>query len=226
MLNSLFSSTEVNTGLTLSNILICTTVSIVLGIIIACIHMYKNQYSKSYIVTLALMPVIVQMVIILVNGNLGTGVAVMGAFSLVRFRSIPGNAREIGSIFLAMAVGLATGTGYVAAAAIFVVIIGFSNILLNIIPFGEQKKNIKDLKITIPENLDYEGVFDDIFSTYTNEAKLFKVKTTNMGSLFELQYKVNIKDDQSEKKFIDEIRSRNGNLTIVCSRFADNKEDL
>ena len=170
------------------------------------------------------MPLIVQIVIMLVNGNLGAGVAVMGAFSLVRFRSIPGTARDIGSIFCAMAVGLATGMGYLAAAFVFLFCFSVVNVVLNVSKFGEGKQGEKQLKITIPENLDYMGIFDDLFEKYTKEYHLRQVRTTNMGSLFELTYTINLKSQQEEKKFIDDIRCRNGNLKIVCGLDPESRE--
>ncbi|MEY8295591.1 MAG: DUF4956 domain-containing protein [Emergencia timonensis] len=202
----------------------CTLASIVLGVFCAIIYMYRNRYNKSFVVTLALMPLIVQLVIMLVNGNLGAGVAVMGAFSLVRFRSIPGTAKDIGSIFCAMAVGLATGMGYLAAALVFLVCFSIVNVILNMSKFGERNQGEKQLKITIPENLDYMGIFDDLFEKYTKGYQLTQVRTTNMGSLFELTYTINLKSEQEEKQFIDDIRCRNGNLKIVCGLNPENKE--
>lgn len=225
MLNSLFESvisTEFNAG----TFLACILVSLVLGFVIAASYMFRNRYTKSFVITLAILPSIIQMIIMLVNGNLGTGVAVMGAFSLVRFRSAPGNAREIGSIFLAMAVGLATGMGYIGISVLFTVIILAVNILYSLIKFGESRKAEKDLKITIPESLDYSGIFDDIFKDYTTSCELVKVKTCNMGSLFQLFYKIILKDQTKEKELIDALRCRNGNLDIICSKVDFGKEEL
>lgn len=205
---------------------ISTIVSLVLGLGIACVYMYKNNYNKSFVVTLALLPAMVQIVIMLVNGNLGAGVAVMGAFSLVRFRSIPGNSRDISSIFLSMAVGLATGMGYIFYAAVFLIIIGLSNIVLMYSSFGGEKNDCRTLKVTIPENLDYDGLFDDLFSEYTRSAELCRIKTTNMGSLIELTYKIRINTSVVPKKFIDDVRCRNGNLNITVSHQMEAKEEL
>ena len=162
--------------------------------------------------------------IMLVNGNLGTGVAVMGAFSLVRFRSLPGNAREIGSIFLAMALGLAAGMGYLGTAMLLMIVSGGITILLISLPAGRAGR--KELKITIPENLDYSGIFDDIFAKYTKKSELVRVRTVNMGSLYELCYQVDLKSEFIEKNMLDEIRCRNGNLTIVCGRLPDGRDEL
>lgn len=225
LMNTLLSGTTA-TAITFGYLLACTGASIGFGLIISWIYMFRNNYSKSFVVTLALLPAIIQLVIMLVNGNVGTGVAVMGAFSLVRFRSIPGSARDIGTIFFAMAIGLATGMGYLAVALLFVLIIGMMTILLNIISFGEKKSTGKMLKITIPENLDYTGLFDDLFKEYTENAELVKVKTTNMGSLYELHYHINMKNEKVEKEFLDEIRCRNGNLNIICGKIMTEREEL
>lgn len=213
------------TELAPGSLFLCTAGSIALGLLIAAAHMYRNKYTKGFVITLALLPAIVQMVIMLVNGNVGTGVAVMGAFSLVRFRSTPGNAREIGSIFLAMAVGLSTGMGYIGIALVFVLLIAGAMVLLHMLPFGGNGQE-KELKITIPENLDYGGIFDDIFRQYFTRCSLQRVKTTNMGSLFELQYRVVLKDEAQEKEMLDAIRCRNGNLTIICGRVPEGAVEL
>jgi len=227
VLHSIIETAEAS-ALTMESLLICTMASILFGFFVAGIYMYKNTYSKSFVATLVVLPAMVQIVIMIVNGNLGTGVAVMGAFSLVRFRSIPGSARDISSIFLAMAVGLSTGMGYIGIALIFLVMIGFVTLLLNLLKFGEQKQLAveKELKITIPENLDYNGIFDDLFEKYTGKAELDRVKTTNMGSLYELKYQINLKDPSTEKQFIDEIRCRNGNLSIALGRVPTRREEL
>jgi len=194
--------------------------SIILGLIIAICYMYRTSYNKSFVVTLVLLPSIVMAVISLVNGNLGTGIAVMGAFSLVRFRSIPGTAKEIGYIFFAMAVGLATGMNYIAFAVVFTICVGLASTLLYKVKFGEPNQLHKELKITIPETLDYTGLFDDLFNEYTSSYKMIKVRTTNLGSLYQLFYEITLKDEKQEKEFIDKIRCRNGNLDIICGRIA------
>jgi uncharacterized membrane protein YhiD involved in acid resistance len=214
-----------SSDITLAQMAVCTLVSLALGGVCAAIYMYRNRYNKSFVITMVLMPAIVQMVIMLVNGNLGTGVAVAGAFSLVRFRSLPGSAREIGSIFLAMAVGLATGTGYLGIAVLFVAALGAVSVLLVRTGFGEAREEEKELRITVPETLEYEGAFQDVFAQYTNKAQLLSVKTTNMGSLFELHYHVALKGQESTKAFLDDLRCRNGNLTIKLERAATARED-
>ena len=211
-------SSIIGSEITLSVFAICTAVSLVLGIGTALVSMFKNRCSQSFVVALAVLPAIVQIVIMLVNGNIGAGVAVAGAFSLVRFRSAPGSAREIGYVFLAMAIGLATGMGYVVLAAMFFVVIAAVMLLLAAVNFGNKHDSERVLKITIPENLDYDGLFDDLFEKYTKSHELVKVRTSNMGTLYELQYRIVLKSVQPPKAFIDDIRCRNGNLNIICGR--------
>lgn len=215
MLNSM-----IGTEITLMTFLICTMFSLLLGIGTAFLSMFKTRYSQSFVITLAIMPAIVQIVIMLVNGNIGAGVAVAGAFSLVRFRSVPGTAKEIALIFLAMAIGLSTGMGYVALSFIFFVVIAAVLLLLTAIHFGQSDTSERVLKITIPENLDYDGLFDDLFDIYVKSYSLDKIKTTNMGTLYELHYLITLKDNHVPKAFLDAIRCRNGNLNIVCCKEA------
>ena len=224
MLNQLVTTSILTDGLTVQVFLITMGTAFILGLISTLIYMYKNEYSKNFVVTLALLPAIVGAVILMVNGNLGTGIAVMGAFSLVRFRSIPGGAREIGSIFLAMAIGLASGTGYLGVALVLTLVIGGLSLILFASPFGEQGETEKDLRITIPEELDYTTIFDDLFAKYTKKVNLVTAKTTNMGSLYELHYQISLKDKNKEKDFIDELRCRNGNLNIICGRLKKKEE--
>lgn len=221
MLDSILSG-----SLTAGTYLLCTGASLALGILGALVYMYKNTYSKGFAVTLCLLPAVVQLVILLVNGNIGAGVAVAGAFSLVRFRSAPGTAREILAIFCAMAVGLATGMGYLLVAALFLLVIGLATLALVSTHFGEASAQEKQLKITIPENLDYAGLFDAEFAAFTARAELVRVKTTNLGSLFELQYRIRLKNEMEEKRFLDALRVKNGNLNITCGRMPSGKEEL
>lgn len=228
MLNEIFSSvlTDSAASLSASDILLCTVVSLALGFLIALFYTFRSRHSKSFVVTLALLPAVVQLVIMLVNGNLGTGVAVMGAFSLVRFRSVPGSAKEICSIFLAMAVGLATGMGYLAVAAVFVLVMGIAGLIYTLSGFGGEKHVHKQLKITIPESLDYTNVFDDLLGEYTGKSELVQVRTANMGSLYRLEYQIELKDPAKEKEFLDALRCRNGNLEISCGRVPETREEL
>ena len=206
------------TELTLSVFLICTAVSLALGIGLALVSLYRARSTQSFAVTLAILPLVVQVVIMLVNGNIGAGVAVAGAFSLVRFRSAPGTAREIAVLFLAMAIGLADGMGYVALAALTFVIAAAVLLALTALSFGGGDRCQRTLKITIPEDLDYDGLFDDLLTQYTTAYSLQKVKTTNMGTLYELEYRITLPGDTVPKAFLDALRCRNGNLTITCGR--------
>ena len=214
MLNTIITGTEIS----VSAFFICTAVSLLLGVGAALLSMYKAKYTRSFVLTLALLPAMVQIIIMMVNGNIGAGVAVAGAFGLIRFRSAPGSAREIGLVFLATAIGLATGMGYVVVAAVFFAIIALAAVLLTVLGFGAGETDERELKITIPESLDYDGLFDDLFSRYTRSAELDRVKTTNMGTLYELCYRVVLREPGQTKAFLDELRQRNGNLNIVCGK--------
>ena len=218
MLN-IFNSIIPNTGVTPAVFIIIVLVSLVLGGLLALVHTYKNDYTKSFVMTLALLPAVVSVVILMVNGNIGAGVAVAGAFSLVRFRSAPGTAREIGAIFAAMGMGLITGMGYIGYAALFTLLIGIAMIVYSNFAMDGKKNLRKILKITIPENLNYSEVFDEILKAYTSSYKLKQVKTSNMGSLFKLSYEIVLNDPSIEKEFIDKLRTRNGNLEISVSEY-------
>ena len=216
MLDSLFLPVYTSTDqITASVYLVCLLASLALGAVIAFAAGFRSRQSKSFMLALLLIPVIVQMVIMLVNDNVGAGVAVMGAFSLVRFRSAPGSAKEIVSIFLAMATGLATAKGYIALAAVFVIVISLIMIISTYVRFKEKDDLVRELKITIPEDLNYAHEFDDLFDTYTKRSKLLNVKTTNMGSLYKLSYEVELKSEDNVQSFIDDLRTRNGNLEIA-----------
>ncbi len=204
-------------NLTLANFLACLGTAFGLGLIIALVHQKTARASSHFVTTLAILPMLVAMAIMLVNGNLGAGVATVGVFSLVRFRSIAGNSRSIMSIFFAMAIGLAIGVGYLGFAALFTVIVSLIIIGLSVFNFGESKTTTHKLTILVPEDLDYTSAFDKIFDKYLTRFSLEKSKTTNMGSLFELTYFVNMKSDTNEKEFIDKIRVKNGNLKVALS---------
>ena len=210
----------------LNSFVLSSFCSILFGFAVAAIYMFRNRYSKNMAITLVLLPITVQVIITVVSGNIGAGIAVAGAFSLVRFRSIQGNARDIGSLFLAMALGLISGMGYLFYAFIFIFLFGTTSLLLIHFRFGQRKKNTRLMKIIIPENLDYEGLFDDIFAKYTESFELEQVKTINMGSLYELSYLIQLKSSSMSKEFIDEIRCRNGNLNIQIGREQNDGKEL
>lgn len=223
MLNTMFRGifdTDMTRVIAVSDFLLCVACALIIGLFLAFAYMYQTRYTKSFVATLALLPAVVCVVIMMVNGNVGTGVAVAGAFSLVRFRSVPGTAKEIGAIFLAMCSGLVAGMGYLAYAFLAALILGGMMLLYSQLDFGTRRgsSNYKTMHITIPEDLDYSGVFDGILTKYTRRYELQQVKTTNMGSLFKLTYDVVLKNPKKEKEFIDELRCRNGNLEIMVCR--------
>ncbi len=230
MLNSIFNSvfeTTTNAGFALPQFLECLGISILLGIFIAFVYNLQNKSTQSFTLTLAILPAVVAVVIMVVNGNVGAGVAVAGAFSLVRFRSAPGSAKEISMIFLAMACGLMCGMGYLAYAIVFAIVLTILLAVMNAIKFGAPKQSDKKaLRISIPEDLNYSGLFDEIFAQYTGYCKLLSVKSTNMGSMFKLTYQITLKDEAQEKAFIDALRVRNGNLEIAISTEETTTYDL
>ncbi len=193
-------------------------VALILGLIIGVAYMFacrKEGYGKNFIVGLVLLPAIVSVVILLIGSNVARAFSMAGAFALVRFRSAPGNAKDISVVFFAMAAGLACGLGYVTFAAVFVAALAAVLLLLSATGFAESDKGVKQLKVVIPENLNYTNVFDEVFEKYISKAELKKVKTTNMGTMFELTYNVAVKKGADEKAFIDDLRVRNGNLNIM-----------
>ena len=226
MLNNMFSSILSNGTFTSTQFAVVTLTSLGCGFIIAAGYSVRNKCSRSFAITLIMLPAIVELVIILVNGNIGAGVAVAGAFSLVRFRSAPGRGQEITSIFLAMAVGLATGMGYIGVAVFFTIIISVINVILNMTGFASAGEAQRILKISVPENLDFEGKFEDIFEKYLSSYTYEEVKTSNMGSLYKITLSVALKAGVSTKAMIDEIRTRNGNLDISLGRQIENTDSL
>lgn len=223
MIENLFKGlfdTDLTKTISVADFLLCLVCSLVLGILMAIIYMYRTRYTKSFVVTLALLPAVVCIVIMMVNGNVGAGVAVAGAFSLVRFRSVPGTAKEICTLFLAMGTGLIAGMGYLGFATLFTVVMCLAFWIYNRLDFGSKKNAeiYKTLTIVIPEDLDYTGVFDDVFKEYTLSYELVRVKSTNMGSMFKLTYNIMLRSFNLEKEMIDKLRERNGNLEITVSK--------
>ena len=209
--------TVISMPMTVWQFVLCVVTALVLGILASLVFSVRRQQTNSHAASIALLPAVVTVVIMMVNGNIGAGLAVAGTFALVRFRSAPGSARDITGLFFAVAIGLSCGMGYLAMAAVFFVIFSAAVLLLTYTGFGENRA-ARQLKITIPENLDYDGLFDDILEKYTSGYELIRVRTTNMGTLFELTYTVILKEKSISKQFIDELRCRNGNLNIICSR--------
>lgn len=212
--------TDMTSVISISDFLLCVGVSLLIGVILAFGAVYRSRCTKSFVMTLSLLPAAVCVVIMMVNGNVGAGVAAAGAFSLVRFRSVPGTGKEITMLFLAMGAGLMTGMGYLGFALLFTLIMCALCLLCAQLDFGMKKSAAacKTLNITIPEDLDYTGVFEDILEEYAASWELVRVKTTNMGSMFRLTYDLILRDIGKEKEMIDELRCRNGNLEITVSR--------
>ena len=220
--------TDMTRTISVESFVLCIICSLVIGIILALGYMAHARYTKSYIITLAVLPAIVCVVIMMVNGNIGTGLAVAGAFSLVRFRSVPGSAKEITMLFLAMGTGLLTGMGYIGFGFVFAIIMSLIMALYNRFDFGTQKNALryKTIRIAIPEDLDYSDIFDDIWSVYTDKCELVRVKSFNMGSMFRITYNLTMKKNVSEKEMLDMIRCRNGNLEITISKQDNSVEEL
>ena len=221
MLNDILLGRIISYTMTLPAFLGCVGASMLLGVLAALLFTAKTHHTDSFTLTVAVLPAIVCLVIMLVNGNIGTGLGVAGTFALTRFRSLPGTAREIAALFFAVALGIACGMGYVVVAGIFFVMMAAFVLVLEALHFGGANNAARQLKITIPEDLDYEGLFDDLFDRYTTRRELMRVRTTNMGTLYELSYRIQLKNPAETKAFIDEIRCRNGNLNIVCGRVSD-----
>lgn len=214
MLNSIITQ-----PITLKVLLMCMITAIVLGILNALVFSFRQHHSRSFILTLALLPMAVCIVIMMVNGNIGAGIAVAGTFTLVRFRSIPGTAREISAIFVDMVIGFTLGMGYIGIAVIFFALSAILTLVLTLVNFGMPSRIEKNLKITIPEDFDYNELFDDVFEKYTVRCELEQIRTTNMGTLFELSYRIVLPEKKIPKEFIDELRARNGNLNIIINDF-------
>ena len=222
MLDTLFGTIFDSSGeITVLQFLLCILVSLVLGAALALSYMFKSKYTKSFVLTLTLLPAVVCVVILMVNGNIGAGIAVAGAFSLVRFRSVPGTAKEIAAIFISMVAGLVMGTGYIGYAVLYTIVLGAAMMIYSATAGKNRKKGgspDRTLRITVPENLNYTDAFDPVLETYTTNYEIVSVKTTNMGSLYRLTYDLTMKDPSREKEFIDELRCLNGNLEICICR--------
>lgn len=209
-------SAQAITDITLGQFCICVGAALLIGFLISLVYIFchrKEGYSQSYVFTIIMLPTIVSLILLLINTTAGA-LSLAGAFTLVRFRSVPGDPKDIAYIFFSMAAGVACGIGYIGFAVVFFLVLGVVMFVLSEMNFGGCKTRHMTLKITIPENLDYQGVFDPVLSRYTRFHKLRRVKTTNFGTLFELIYSVDVSEDIDQKKFIDELRALNGNMTI------------
>lgn len=215
----------IGNSITLQGFMISIGCAMVLGLFTSLMFTHFTRHTGSLAITLAVLPPIVTLVIMMINGNVGAGLAVAGAFALVRFRSLPGTAKEVCGIFLSVSIGLACGMGYVGVAVMYFVLMSVFIIALETCKFGQGRLAERQLKITIPEDLDYEEIFDDLLEKYTVRWELVRVHTTNMGTLYELTYEVLMRNKAESRAFINELRCRNGNLSISLGRAAD-KESM
>lgn len=220
-------SSIIENGLTTYSALICSLTSVLLGFWAAFLYRLNNpRASKNLMITLTVMPLLVQVVIMLVNGSIGAGIAVMGAFNLVRFRSAPGTSRELCYIFLSMAVGLATGMGFIGFAILVGILAGIILAVLGFTPVFGIVRTAKLIRVLVPEDMDYMQCFKELFAEYTSRHRLIMSKTVSMGTLYELRYEIILKNADKEKEFLDKIRAINGNLTVACSILTDNHEEM
>ena len=221
-MDKLFNNILVNISSDITVLSALTTIfsAVILGVIVTVIY-YKTQddatYQRSMAVTLLMLPVILSVIILFVGSNIARAFSLAGTLSIIRFRSAPGDPKDIGFIFFDIAAGLACGVGLYAYGFMFVIILGILLVIVEKGRFFEKKYIQKTLKITIPENLNYEGAFDDILQKYTKKYSLMKIKTTDLGSLFELNYHVTMEEGQNEQEFLNELRVRNGNLNIILA---------
>lgn len=222
---SLFSSIFTST-FTVGQFLIALCASMVLGFVVSIYYMFHNTYSKSFVPSLILIPAIECVVIIMINGNMGAGIAVAGSFALIRFRSARGSAKDLTAIFMAMAIGIICGTGYIGIAVLFTLIVCVIGMLLSLVRFGECDGKMRYLKITVPENMNYDEAFEEVFNKYCSNYELEKVKTLSLGSLFRVEYSIVMRDVSKLREMINELRIRNNNLEIVCGKEAISKEEL
>ena len=215
MFNTIFDTSA--TGLDISSALIAAGAALLMGVALAITHRYTSQTTKGFLITLAVLPLLVMAVMIMINGNLGTSIAILGAFSLIRFRSLQGRAKDLLAIFFAMMIGLACGMGHILFGTVITIIAILAIVVFTYTHFLEPDRHERVLKVVIPEDLDYEEVFDEIFKNYTSRHHLVKMKTMNMGSLYKLTYEVKLKHGVKEKDFLDEIRVKNCNLKVLLS---------
>ena len=224
-MSNIFGSIFTN-SLTLGTFLVSIIASLVLGLILTLGFMYRNTYTKSFITALVLIPAIEAVVIMMVNDNLGVGLSVAGSFALIRFRSVKGSAKELATVFMAMTIGIMCGSGFIALAAVFTLVITLAMFTLTLLNYGGQSINERYLKVTIPESLDYEDILDEVLDKYTTRYELESVKTLSLGSLFRVDYSISMKNKNDIKKMIDELRVKNGNLEITCSKQVIDREEL
>jgi len=227
MLETILSTTAVSTTVSLMDAILTIIISFVLGGFISFTYMktcQKSSCSQNFSLTLIMVPAVIAIIILLIGSNIARAFSLAGAFSIIRFRSAPGDPKDIAYVLFTMAAGLACGVGLYGYAILFTMILCLFMMILNLLKFGARKTSYKMLKITIPEDLDYEGAFDDVFKEFTTGFELRRVKTTDLGSLYELLYMITMDNNTSQKDFLDSLRCRNGNLNITLSMAADTSE--
>lgn len=222
-------TTTTGEALSTSGAITCIVLSVVLGLVISLIYIFsdrKKKYSSHFAFSLAILPVIVCVVIMVVGSDIARAISLGGVFALVRFRSVPGDSKDITNVFFAMVVGLSCGMGYAYLAVVVTIVVGLIYFVLNFTQYGVRRCETKQLRITVPENLNFNGAFDDLFGEYTTNVELERIKTTNLGTLYELTYNIDMKKDVDEKAFIDSLRCRNGNLNIILCKMPEGVEKL
>lgn len=227
MFDAIFNTSATTTTITFLSAMLTMITAFVLGGLISLTYMKtsnKSSYSQNFALTLIMTPAIVAIIILLIGSNIARAFSLAGAFSIIKFRSAPGDPKDIAYVLFTLAAGLACGAGFYGYAALFTIVLCLLMFILHLVNFGAKKTSQKLLKITIPENLDYEGAFDDIFQAYTTNYELKKVKTTDLGSLYELVYTITMENKTSQKDFLDALRCRNGNLNITLSMCAETSE--
>lgn len=226
MLETIIQSTD-GSSLTIVNTFIVMIAALILGLMISLVYMRttkKSGYSPSFTITLIMLPVIISIIILLVGNNVARAFSLAGAFSLIRFRSAPGEPKDIAYVFFTLAVGLCCGMGYIGYAVIFTMALCFVMLVLDTTKFAMPKTKAMKLKIIVPEDLNYEGVFDEVLKNYSKTYFIETIRTRDFGALFELNYSIELLEGVNQKQLIDDLRCRNGNLNITLTLNAQSEK--